>query len=520
MIANITQGTYLKPLLNYNEKKIETGQAELLSTPNIFAGEGSRTLREAILQSHISGSRRKDKVIHISLNFPPEDFTHPLDDAAKNRMELIARDYLQNMGFEETHPSIIYLHTDKRHPHLHMVTSKVDAQGKCIPDAFLKEKSQRISRSLEEKYNLLQVPSVKMGRKAADPSQYIRYDSSMPLKKYLDGALNHVLNVSIPTRFDDLKNELGKFNIHVIEHTAHIRDGEGFPGLSYQYRGSGDPDTQIIKASAFHNVYTYKGLQRKFALNEQKQVGIRKQIKKELDAVFGFYETISPEKLRERLNKKNIDIVYMYDSNNQVKGVRFIDRAHNVSFSGEKVSKTYRGQNLAARLGESRLYPDKTTALNFNRYKDVFNHATPQQQVLYYLNMGFLPRIDPQNNQVTLNYFTNEKFHAQQGYIATAIKASDIDMKQVNKYFLENGLQDYSRFSQWASYHQALLEPNLDKAAVVGFQLFGETGPPPQGVADIINRMNAIIDRNTGGTSHNDPVETERKRKKRKKRPM
>ena len=129
MIANITTGSFLKPLFDYNQKKVKEGVAKTLLVGNVF--DQSEQTAQNLMLSIASQSKRKDKFFHASLNFPVDDKVALSDTLMKQ----ISKDYMAGMGFPEDHPIVIYRHEDTEHPHLHIVTSKILANGRPLPDS-------------------------------------------------------------------------------------------------------------------------------------------------------------------------------------------------------------------------------------------------------------------------------------------------------------------------------------------------------------------------------------------------
>ena len=73
------------------------------------------------------GRKLKNPVYHISLDFAHEDTPKLTDDL----MAEIAREYMKRMGIVNTQ-YIICRHTDKEHPHLHIVANRVANAGNTI----------------------------------------------------------------------------------------------------------------------------------------------------------------------------------------------------------------------------------------------------------------------------------------------------------------------------------------------------------------------------------------------------
>ena len=65
----------------------------------------------------------------------------------------IAREYLEKMGFGNQ-PYMVYKHEDIDRHHLHIVTVRVDGDGRSIDTRNNFYRSKQITRELERKYGL------------------------------------------------------------------------------------------------------------------------------------------------------------------------------------------------------------------------------------------------------------------------------------------------------------------------------------------------------------------------------
>jgi len=171
MIAKIVQGRGFKGVVGYVLDKVG---AQLL-----FA-EGVRTRdKDTIVSSFIAQSSANPiskPVAHVSLNFSAQDAAK-LTDAA---MAKIAAEYMAQMGYDNTQ-FIMVRHTDRSHPHIHLVINRIDNNGKRISDKNERFRSTKICRELTEKYGLYVAPdkqNVNRHRlREPDKTKYEIYDA-------------------------------------------------------------------------------------------------------------------------------------------------------------------------------------------------------------------------------------------------------------------------------------------------------------------------------------------------------
>ena len=128
MVAVIKTGHSISRILNYNENKVKEGKAECISAVNYpidtekitFNQKLNRLLKQAALNENVSRNS-----VHISLNFDPSE-SH-----SKEQLKAISESYMQKIGFGEQ-PYLVYQHYDAGHPHIHIVSIKVRADGTRI----------------------------------------------------------------------------------------------------------------------------------------------------------------------------------------------------------------------------------------------------------------------------------------------------------------------------------------------------------------------------------------------------
>ena len=93
---------------------------------------------------YLFANRRTEKpVIHISLNPDPKD------RITDRELAEMAQRYMQAMGYGNQ-PYIVFKHTDIDRQHLHVVSIRVDENGKKIKSDFENRRSMEICRRLEQ----------------------------------------------------------------------------------------------------------------------------------------------------------------------------------------------------------------------------------------------------------------------------------------------------------------------------------------------------------------------------------
>ena len=131
MIATILPSSASFYAVEYNERKVSQGKAELLEMTNFgYIGNiGIYTCEELtkFLTDYTSSNKRiKKPQFHVAISCKGHEYT-------KEELVAIAHQYMKEMGYGETgQPMLIYSHHDTDNNHIHVITSRVDPHGKKI----------------------------------------------------------------------------------------------------------------------------------------------------------------------------------------------------------------------------------------------------------------------------------------------------------------------------------------------------------------------------------------------------
>ena len=113
----------MKSALEYNEKKVSNGEAEVIHTANIDPDLGN--FRETIKRYERRNFSSKELSFHMSVN--PSSAENLSEDRVK---ELVA-DIMEGLGFANQ-PYAVYRHDDIGRRHYHVVSIRTDGNGRKI----------------------------------------------------------------------------------------------------------------------------------------------------------------------------------------------------------------------------------------------------------------------------------------------------------------------------------------------------------------------------------------------------
>jgi len=152
MVARINTRKSIQKVLNYNEAKVANRVGELLLASGFGTDIDGLRFSQKIYRFEQLNDRNnhvKTKALHISLNFPPEE------DLSSDKLQQIAVDYMERIGFGRQ-PYLVYRHFDADHPHIHIVTNTIRADGTAISLHNIgKEISEPAREAIEREYGLI-----------------------------------------------------------------------------------------------------------------------------------------------------------------------------------------------------------------------------------------------------------------------------------------------------------------------------------------------------------------------------
>ena len=301
MIAKISSGKNFYGVANYNQKKIEQGQGAIL-----FKQKLVKTTPKSLQNSFDSfrTSRVSKPVFHVSLSFSEKD----KGKLSNEKMVEITKDYLNKMGYGKQ-PLVVYRHDDTKHPHVHILTSRVDiGTGKKLPHDHEHRKSKRISDELEVKYDLT------------------ISDKQVLAKREMLGDLKKAMQNGKPESLKKLNKELSNMGSDI----RAKQKGKGI--VYYKVGGEGEKQTtKSIKSSLFKDVgLDKKGLEKEFAKNRSDRLYVKENVEK----VLAKSPKVNAITFSKQLQEKGIETEFRYGKDSVI-GVNYKYQDH-----------TYKGSSL------------------------------------------------------------------------------------------------------------------------------------------------------------------------------
>jgi hypothetical protein len=177
------------------------------------------------------------------------------------RMIAIAENYMQQMGITDTQ-YIIVKHTDRQHPHVHIIFNRVNHNGKTIKDKNDYERNTKICRQLTEAYGLhIAKGKQKVNRERLKGNDQVRYRIFDAIKRSLRSAAS----------WQKLEADLAQKGVTL--HFKYKRGTEQVQGVSFEKDGI------VFKGSALDRSMSLAGIEKQLRINAaaQQQQEIRPQ---------------------------------------------------------------------------------------------------------------------------------------------------------------------------------------------------------------------------------------------------
>ena len=334
MIAKISATENLGGAIGYNFKKVEKGEASILLAQGLFQNkEGTYTMAEvfADMQAVIPEKcRTKKMVFHCSLN------PHPDEKLSDETLTQIAKEYMEELGYGKQ-PYIVFKHNDIAREHIHIVSLRVDGEGRKINDKFEKRRSKKITDALEKRFGL--IPSSKVADKAVEETPQIDTTQGN-IKEQVASALRMVLKHYRFCSLGELNAILSAYNLTVEEIKTEFR-GKKYDGLVYvPTDDKGGKVSTPIHASDIGRGVGYTAVQNRMQKSKQ---NVKPLIPSLRNKVLQTMRT-SPkteEELRQRLEEQGLRAVIRKNESGRIYGITFIDDKAGIALNGSRLGKGY-----------------------------------------------------------------------------------------------------------------------------------------------------------------------------------
>ena len=351
MVAKITSPHSIKRALNYNEKKVQKGGAECIYAKNFLKDADKMNFHEKLNRFNdlisLNDRAKKSNTLHISLNFDPSE---KLD---KEKLIAIADEYMSRIGFGDQ-PYLVYQHHDAGHPHIHIVTTTIQEDGKRINTYNIgRNQSEKARKEIEKDFDLVKAAGrnsqLKENREAINV-QKVKYGKS-ETKRSVTNVLDAVIDKYKYTSLAELNAILKQYN--VIAHRG-AENGRIYKNKGLLYSVLDENGKRIgapIKASSIYSKPTLTKLEKKFEENKLR----REPDKQKLKTAIEWTLAKSPQDLQafiKVLQKEKVQTILRQNENGFIYGITFIDYRTKTVFNGSDLGKEYSASAIQQRINK------------------------------------------------------------------------------------------------------------------------------------------------------------------------
>lgn len=381
MVAKITTPKSIKAALNYNEKKVQKGKAVCLHAVNYLKDAKQLNFYKKLAgfeRLNSLNERATTKTLHVSLNFSPSE---KLQD---DKLLKIAELYMKKIGFGEQ-PFLVYKHEDAGHPHIHILSNTIKADGSRINTHNIgRNQSEKARKEIEQLFGLIR--AVKQGQLRTPGIKPVEVTKAVYGKDETKRAISNIVGaVYSQYKFASLPEfnaALKQFNV--------VADRGKEEGRIYKNRGlvyrildaNGNKVGVPIKASSIACKPILANLEKKFETNEQLKEPLKQRTKTAVDNCLAS----SPKSMKDlvkALEQQQVYTLLRQNAEGRLYGVTFVDNQTKAVFNGSDLGKSYSAAALQSRLAtanENTLNQEDSKAENSSGSLQKENQHQKQQE--------------------------------------------------------------------------------------------------------------------------------------------
>lgn len=351
MVARVTIPASIARALNYNEQKMKEGKAVCIYAHQYLKEAAALNFYEKLQrfeQLVALNERAKTNTLHVSLNFDPSE------KIREEKLIEIARVYMQKIGFGEQ-PFLVYQHHDAGHPHIHIVSTNIQKDGKRISLHNIgRNQSTKARKEIEIAFGLIRAEQQRPQLKEAlqpTHAQRIHYGKS-ETKRGMTNVLDKVIDQYKYSSLPELNAILKLYNM--------VADRGNEQGIIFKKRGlvyrllddQGNKTGVPVKASSIYSKPTLALLEKKFAENGRSRQEYKKHLKTSIDWIM-LHPPKSLEQFKESLQKERISLVIRQNEQGMIYGMTYIDHTTRSVFNGSDIGKAYSAKSILEKCGQS-----------------------------------------------------------------------------------------------------------------------------------------------------------------------
>jgi hypothetical protein len=354
MVARIAHSRNMRAVLNYNEKKVTRNDAELIHASGFLQDPARMNFYDKanrFQRLNELNPRATVNMLHISLNFDPSE------QLSKAQLSAIADRYMVGIGLKDQ-PYLVYQHIDAGHPHIHIVSNIIQADGKRIGTHNIgRGKSEATRKEIEKEFGLVHAKDTRQQKhqfelKPVD-AQKVVYGNATETKAAMKQAIQEVFKKYTYASLPEYNAALRQYNITADPGTKESRINK-HGGLVYHVLDEqGNKVGVPIKASSFYFKPTLKNLVEKYEKNAEAREKHLPSIRDRVELAL----LQNPDSLREFINdlkKARIELVIRQNETGRVYGLTYVDGETKTVINGSDLGKQYSAGSILKQFERSK----------------------------------------------------------------------------------------------------------------------------------------------------------------------
>ena len=317
----------------YNFHKVEAGEAKVLLVSGMSVDNNGNTDMNRALEDMQrllpSSMRTKKTVFHASLN------PHPDDKLSDEELRDIAAYYMEKMGYG-SQPFIVFKHSDIEREHIHIVSLRVDSNGRKINDSHEFRRSDKVRKEIKRVWNL----NTCKEQNIPDREQLQKADIDKgDIRKQIAGTVSVILKKYSFQSIGELNAVLSSYNI-MAEEVKKEHNGKQYNGMVYSVTNSeGRKLTVPIDAAKLGRKYGYNAIHNHITRSKKEfkkvQPDLRNKVRKAM--------MMNPDRKEfvQMLKTEGIDVVFRENNVGRIYGITFIDHENGIVANGSRLGKGY-----------------------------------------------------------------------------------------------------------------------------------------------------------------------------------
>ena len=305
MVAKVSTGRSIRGAITYNENKVRKGAAEFLVARKFIKDKHDLSFSDKVNQFKLytdQNPRAKVNSYHYSLNF------HEDDQLDNDQMIKIADKFMKDVRFGNQ-PYLVYRHYDSGHPHIHIVSTNIQANGKRINDSWNARLMRNAAEEVERDYGLTLTGKnlLMLGQKY----QYPDHDQQLSAVEYPEQTLRNKISDVVAVihheykykSFEDYNALLSNYNLKAVRLNGRKikQDDIQTNGLAFQTMKNGKETGVPIYASEILHLGKFNINEVEKAIRSHTEKKLSDRLKSVTSEFLGDLVTYRPSSLHQHL---------------------------------------------------------------------------------------------------------------------------------------------------------------------------------------------------------------------------